>query len=60
MVGQEGGVNCFEGSKDEITEVAEDEHILWAISSKEDANADAIDNEVECLIHVVDERDGYL
>ncbi len=60
VVGRESGVNCFDGSEDAITEVAEGEHILGAISSKEDTYADAIDDEVDGLIHVVDERDGYL
>ncbi len=60
MVGQESGVNCFDGSKDAITEVAEGERIFWAISPKEETYADAINDEAEGLVHVVDERDGYL
>jgi hypothetical protein len=59
VVGWESGVNCFDGSKDEITEVVEGERIFWAVSSKEETNADAIDNEAEGLVHVIDERDGY-
>ncbi len=59
MVGWESGVNCFDGSKDAITEVAEGERISWAISSKEETYVDAIDDEAEGLFHVIDERDGY-
>ncbi len=59
VVGQESGVNCFDGSKDVITEVAEGEHIFWAISSKEETYAYAINDEAEGLVHVVDEKDGY-
>jgi hypothetical protein len=60
VVGRESVVNCFDGSKDEITMVAEGERIFWDVCSKEEANADAIDNEAEGLVHIVDERDGYL
>ncbi len=59
MVGRESGVNCFDGSNDAITEVAEGERIFWAVSSKEETYADAIDDEAEGLFHGVDERDGY-
>ncbi len=59
VVGQESGVNCFDGSKDAITKVAEGEHIFWAVSSKEETYADAINDEAEGLVHVIDERDGY-
>jgi hypothetical protein len=59
VVGWESGVNCFDGSKDAITEVAEGERISWAISSKEETYVDAIDDEAEGLFHVIDERDGY-
>ncbi len=60
VVGRKSGVNCFDGSKDEITKVAEGDHVFWAIGSKEEIYADAINNEAEGPVHVVDERDGYL
>ncbi len=59
VVGRESGVNCFDGSEDSIPEVAEGERIFWAVSPKEETYADAINDEAEGLIHVVDERDGY-
>ncbi len=59
VVGREIGVNCFDGSEDSIPEVAEGEHIFWAVSPKEETYADAINDEAEGLIHVVNERDGY-
>ena len=52
-------VNCFDGSKDSIPEVAEGERIFWAVCPKEKTYADAINDEAEGLIHVVDERDRY-
>ncbi len=45
MVRRESGVNCFDGSKD--------------FSPKKETYADAINDEAEGFIHVVDERDGY-
>ena len=45
--------------KDSIPKVAEGERIFWAVSPKEETYADAINDEAEGLIHVVDERDGY-
>ncbi len=36
VVGRESGVNCFDGSEDAITKVAEVERIFWAISPKEE------------------------
>ncbi len=60
VVGRESGVNCFDGSKNVITKLAEGELIFWAVSSKEETYADAIDDEAEGLVHVIDERDGYL
>jgi hypothetical protein len=59
VVGWKSWVNCFDGSEDLIPEVAEGEPIFWAVSPKEETYADAINDEVEGLIHVVDERDGY-
>ena len=59
VVGWKSGEYCFDVSKDAITKVAEGEHIFWAVSPKEETYADAINDEVEGLIHVVDERDGY-
>ncbi len=59
VVGHKSGVNCFDGSKDGITEVAEGERIFWALSSKEETYADAIDDEAEDFVHGIDERDGY-
>ncbi len=44
VVGRESGVNCFDGSKDVITEVAEGGRIFWAVSPKEETYADAIDD----------------
>ncbi len=60
VLGQESGVNCFDGSEDAITKVAEGECVFWAVSPKEETYADAIDDEAEGLVHVIDERDGYL
>ncbi len=59
LVGQESAVNCSDGSKDSIPEVAEGERIFWAVSPKEETYADVIDDEAEGLIHVIDERNGY-
>ncbi len=59
VVGRKSGVNCFDGSKDLIPKVAEGGRIFWAIGPKEETYADAINDEAEGLIHVIDERDGY-
>jgi hypothetical protein len=61
VVGWESGVNCFDGSKDAITKVAEGEHISGPlVPRRRETYADAINDEAEGLVHVIDERDGYL
>ena len=56
-----GGKCGVEGSdfiEDEVSEVAEGVDGLHLAVSQEEGDTDALDKEVERLIHVVGERDG--
>ncbi len=59
--GSWGGKCGVEGSdfvKDEVSEVAEGEDGLHLAFAQEEGDTDALNKEVERLIHVVGERDG--
>ncbi len=58
VVGRKHGVEGSDFVEDEISEVAEGEDGLNLAVAQEEGDTDALDKEVERLIHFVGERDG--
>ena len=58
VMGGKGGVEGSDFVEDKISEVVEGENGLHLAVAQEESDTDALDEEVERLIHVVGEGDG--